>query len=94
MALFLSSRRSSVVTVVRRSSKMSHKAACDTEASKLVAFEMSSSSLVDVMVFSSRRKEASCLDMKSETTQKKVTVYVSVSEAHGHVEGNAGATDG
>lgn len=73
--LFLSSNLSSVVTVVRRCSNSSQSAAFETAGSSLFAFLWSFSSSIESITSLSNENDPPLLEMKSETTQKNVTVY-------------------
>ena len=75
--LFLSSNLSSVVTVVSRCNNSSQSAAFETAWSSLFAFLWSLSSSIESMTSLSNENEPPLLEIKSETTQKNVTVYVS-----------------
>lgn len=75
--LFLSSNLSSVVTVVRRCNKSSQSAAFETAWSSLFAFLWSFSSSIESMTSLSNENDPPLLEIKSETTQKNVTVYFS-----------------
>lgn len=75
--LFLSSRRSSVVTTVSLKSSNIQSAAVEAFLSSPDAFSMSSFSSSHFSRSGSRENESVLLEMKSDRTQKNVTVCYS-----------------
>ena len=73
--LFLSSSLSSVVTAVSRRSKSIQSAASDTARSSPEAISTRVLSLAPLMRSGLREKEVVLPEMKSDKTQKKVTVW-------------------
>lgn len=64
-----------MVTTVNLNRRSIHSAAFDTAIFSLEASRTSSCSLVEVMTSGPRENDAVLLEMKSDKSQKKVTVY-------------------